>query len=183
MNKERKKKCPSTSKKDGSEICPTCALREEKDYSYHNAQAVLDKVEEKIAYLKTQYRGAKFRMDDVYDVYDELSIFDSWTDELGISRLEDMRKFLREAIKLGYTGYVCFKVGISGCSNGMWAYKKESIDGYCPDGPTLYKSFTPDYEYWSVMDDDKDYLPREEYNKLKTIKMLEDFMKEVGLYE
>lgn len=171
---------PIISKKDGSEICPTCAMKEEKDYSYHNAQAVLDKVEEKIAYLKTQYRGAKFRMDDVYD---ELSIFDWWTDELGISRLEDMRKFLREAIKLGYTGYVCFKVGMSGCANGMWAHKKESTDGYSPDGPTLYKSFTPDYEYWSVMDDDKDYLPREEYNKLKTIKMLEDFMKEVGLYE
>ena len=117
------------------------------------------------------------------DVYDELSIFDWWTDKLGISRLEDMRKFLREAIKLGYTGYVCFKVGMSGCANGMWAHKKESTDGYSPDGPTLYKSFTPDYEYWSVMDDDKDYLPREEYNKLKTIKMLEDFMKEVGLYE
>lgn len=152
----------------------------EKDYRVYNAGEVLLQVEEKIAYLKTQYKGAKYRMRDVYE---ELSIFDWWTEELGISRLEDMRKFLREAIKLGYTGYVCFKVGMSGCANGMWAHKNQSTDGYSPNGPYLYKSFTPAYEYWSLGDDDKEIVPRDKYDMLKNIKMLEEFMKENGLYE
>ena len=152
-----------------------------KDYRMYNAGEVLLQVEEKIAYLKSQYKGAKYRMRDVYE---ELSIFDWWTEELGISRLEDMRKFLREAIKLGFNGYVCFKVGMSGCANGMWAHKNQTTDGYSPDGPCLYKSFTPSYEYWSINPDGNGFLPGDdEYDKLKTIKQLEDFMKEEGLYE
>ena len=172
---------PALSRKDNkTEICPRCGVKEAMDYADKNAEAVLAKVEKRIEQLEHMYKGAKF---STRELSDELSIFDWWTEEIGISRLKDMRKFLKEAIKLGYTGYVCFKVGMSGCANGMWAHKKQSIDGYSPDGGYLYKSFTPDYEYWSVGDDDKEYIPREKYDMLKNTKMLEAFMKEVGLYE
>lgn len=161
----------------------------DRKYSYKNAKPVLEVVEAYIEELEEKRDKAQFswqRRQSLYirDVCDELSIFDWWKDNLSLGNLLDMRKFLREAIKLGYTGYVCFKVGVNGCANGMWASKEESIDGYSPDGPTLYKSFTPGYEYWSINPDGKGFLPdRDEYDKLKNIKMLEQYMKENGLYE
>ena len=89
-----------------------------------------------------------FKMDAVYS---ELSIFDWWKDTLSKSQLKKMAKFLKEAIKLGFTGYVCFKVGATGCSNGMWAHKELSTDGYSPkEGACLYHSFTPDYNEYEV---------------------------------
>lgn len=89
-----------------------------------------------------------------------------------------MRKLLKEAIKLGYTGYVCFKVGAAGCANGMWAYKEESTTGYAPDGECLYKSFTPSYCYWSVKTVSGEWLPEgdDDYDPIKTIKQLESFV-------
>lgn len=161
----------------------------DRTYSYRNAKPVLEVVEAYIKELQEKRDQAQFswqRRQSLYirEVYDELSIFDWWRDNLSLNNLIDMRKFLREAIKLGYTGYVCFKVGATGCANGMWAAKEESKDGYSPDGPTLYKSFTPAYEYWSINPDGKGFLPdRDEYDKLKNIKMLEQYMKENGLYE
>lgn len=110
-------------------------------------------------------------------VYDELSIFDWWPKRLTVSHMKQMRSFLKEAIKLGYTGYVCFKVGASGCANGMWAHKAETTDGYSPKGDAIYRSFTPDYTYWSYCKDEK-WLPegytRGTYDALKTAKMLEE---------
>ena len=114
-------------------------------YTKYNAENVLIEVEKKINELTR--KGGTFR---IIDVCDELSIFDWWPETIGKSRLKDMRKFLKEAIKLGFTGYVCFKVGASGCANGMWAHKESSTNGFSPDGPCLYKSFTPDYNYWDV---------------------------------
>ena len=94
---------------------------------------------------KTRY---VFKMDAVYE---ELSIFDWWNDTLSMSQLKKMKKFLKEAIKLGFTGYVCFKVGATGCSNGMWAHKELSTDGCSPkEGACLYHSFTPDYNEYEV---------------------------------
>jgi hypothetical protein len=92
--------------------------------------------------------------------------------------MKQMRAFLREAIKLGYTGYVCFKVGASGCANGMWAHKEEGkVEGkdvYSPDGDAIYRSFTPDYTYWAFCKDNK-WLPSDNaYDSLKTAKMLEE---------
>jgi hypothetical protein len=142
-----------------------------------NAQQVLNKVEELIAIGKT------CRIDDVYK---DLSIFDWWTDKLSVSRLKDMRRFLKIAIKYGYTGYVCFKVGVTGCANGMWAHKKESEDGYSPDGDCLYKSFTPAYNYWQVRIGE-DWLPGNGgYDSIKTVRDFEEYMKylkEVGANE
>ena len=83
-------------------------------------------------------------------VYDELSIFDWWPETLSVSNLKQMKAFLETAIKLGYKGYVCFKVGASGCANGMWAHKNESTDGYSPEGEFLYRSFTPEYTAWDA---------------------------------
>lgn len=80
----------------------------------------------------------------------QLSIFDWFVYELSQTRLKEMRSFLKTAIKLGYTGYVCFKVGATGCANGMWAYKALSENGYSPDGECLYRSFTPAYTSWDA---------------------------------
>lgn len=86
----------------------------------------------------------------MWEVYDDLSIFDWFTDTLSKSRLRQMASFLRVAHKFGYDGYVCFKVGCSGTANGMWAYKAESTTGYSPDGEYLYHSFTPEYNEYAV---------------------------------
>ena len=86
----------------------------------------------------------------IFDVCNELSIFDWWNDMLSRSQLLQMKSFLATAEKLGYNGYVCFKVGASGCANGMWAHKQESETGYSPEGEFLYRSFTPDYLNWDA---------------------------------
>lgn len=86
----------------------------------------------------------------IYDVCDKLSIFDWWNEYLSVSQLKEMRKFLETAITMGYTGYVCFKVGAKYCANGMWAHKKESEDGYSPDGECLYHSFVSGANDWDI---------------------------------
>ena len=82
----------------------------------YNAKTVLNKLEAMIE------RGFSR---DIRQVYDDLSIFDWWPKKLTITHMKQMRTFLREAIKLGYDGYVCFKVGASGCANGMWAHNED----------------------------------------------------------
>lgn len=106
-----------------------------------NAEQVLENLEKLIQDGKTVF---------IDDVYEDLSIFDWFPEKLPLYRLREMKQFLKEAIKLGFTGHVCFKVGASGCANGMWAHKAESANGCAPDGDCLYRSFTPDYTYWSV---------------------------------
>ena len=125
-----------------------------------NAKTVLSKVEAMIE------RGCAR---EIRQVCNELSIFDWWPEMLTISHMKQMRTFLKAAIKLGYTSNVSFKVGASGCANGMWAYKeKNGVDGDC-----LYRSFTPDYTYYSFNKNGK-WLPEgNDYDSLKTIKMLE----------
>ena len=134
----------------------------------YNAKKVLNKLEAMIE------RGCSR---EIRQVYDDLSIFDWWPERLTITHMKQMRTFLKEAIKLGYDGYVCFKVGASGCANGMWAYKEDGKeDGgsvYSPDGDLIYRSFTPDYTYWSFKKDDKWMPDNEDYNSLKTIKQFE----------
>ena len=83
-------------------------------------------------------------------IYDDCNIFDWWSDTLSLSQLKSMRSFLKTAIKLGFTGYVCFKVGAAGCAHGMWAHKNESTDGYSPKGDFLYHSFRAEDCYWDV---------------------------------
>ena len=134
----------------------------------YNAEVVLTKLERMIE------RGCSR---NIRDVYDELSIFDWWPERLTITHMKQMRTFLKEAIKLGYKGYVCFKVGASGCANGMWAHKAEGkvegSDVYSPDGDAIYRSFTPDYTYYSVRHNDS-WLPGDnEYDSIKTTKQLE----------
>lgn len=101
--------------------------------------------------IRYRYVNKKWR---IAEVYNDLGIFDWWNEYLSVSQLRQMRDFLKAAIKRGFTGYVCFKVGATGCANGMWAYTKESTAGYSPDGCfVLYHSFTPEYSYWSVCDE------------------------------
>ena len=89
----------------------------------------------------------KFR---IREVCDEFGIFDWWNDGLSISQLKQMQKFLKNAIELGFTGYVCFKVGAAGCSHGMWAHVKESTTGYSPDGDCLFHSFRSGDNYYDI---------------------------------
>lgn len=116
-----------------------------------NAKEVLANVVEMIAegeeYNAQNKRKRRWR---IYSVCEELSIFDWWNDYLSVSQLKEMRKFLETAITMGYTGYVCFKVGAKYCANGMWAHKKESEDGYSPDGECLYHSFVSGANDWDV---------------------------------
>lgn len=150
------------------------------DKQRNTAAEVLKRVEE---YLDKPQR--KF---SISSVCNDLSIFDWWPEYLSKSKLQEMRQFLKEAIKLGYTGYVCFKVGAKGCANGMWAHTElETDEGYSPSHcPTLYRSFTPAYRYWDITDkdgnwefegkykDDEDR--RQNYDRLKTIQQLEAFI-------
>jgi len=147
-----------------------------------NAQEVLRTVEVKIGEIEAVkelgFRSAYHTRLKINNVCSELSIFDWWNGYLSLAQLKDMKKFLKEAIKLGYTGYVCFKVGATGCANGMWAHKKESETGYSPDGECLYKSFTPSYNYWRVKTAEGNWIPsNDEYDSVKTIKQLEDLLK------
>lgn len=139
-------------------------------YEDYNAKPVLERLEKMIE------RGCSVPINLVYD---DLSIFDWWPERLTVTHMKQMRAFLKEAIKLGYTGYVCFKVGASGCANGMWASTEQTTTGYSPNtGKTLYRSFTPDYTYWSVnLDNGEGFLPKgENWNYLKTAKRLEAFI-------
>ena len=159
-------------------------------YSDKNARAVLDKVEDRIAILEEQraihteryghpLRHYSFPMRTVYA---ELSIFDWWVDELSLTRLKEMRRFLKLAIYLGYTGYVCFKVGVTGCANGMWAHTKESENGYSPkDCDFLYRSFTPEYTYYDIeYADGTDLHSRAQlaYDAIKTERTLREVLRE-----
>ena len=146
------------------------------EYANRNAQPVLEQVEHYLDHIDEQ-RGRKYRISKVYE---PLSIFDWWPDYLSATKLNDMRKFLRTAIRHGYTGYVCFKVGASGCANGMWAHQEESTTGYSPKGEFLYKSFTPDYECWSVKDADGNFWPGEdEWKSVNTIKQLDELLDKI----
>ena len=161
---------------------------------YNTAAQVLERVEERIAWFEDNpYRRLR-----ISDCYEEFSIFDWWTEYLTKSKLYEMRQFLKEAIKLGYEGYVCFKVDATGCAdgcandcaNGMWAHTElETDDGYSPNGcPTLYRSFIPAYCYWDVTDREgnwdwkgkyqNDTDRRQNYDKIKTIKQLEAYIEE-----
>lgn len=120
------------------------------------AVSVLANVEKLIEELEAKKKRSSYGIYSVRirDVYDDLSIFDWWKDTLSLSNLKDMRTFLKKAIEFGFTGYVCFKVGVTGCANGMWANTEKSTDGYSPSGcRTLYKSFTPAYNVWDVSDE------------------------------
>ena len=142
-----------------------------KDYTMYNANNVLHNLEKLICDGRTV---------EICDVCDELSIFDWWPETLSVSRMKQMQSFLKNAIRLGFTGYVCFKVGASGCTNGMWAHKESSTNGFSPDGNVLYRSFTPDYTYWSANINDN-WIPDidgESYGSCKTIEELEKLLKE-----
>ena len=151
-----------------------------KDYKQYNAEAVLNEVNNLINNYEKDADKAHFWSErptgyKMEKVCNRLSIFDWWVNYLSLSKLKDMKKFLEVAISLGYKGYVCFKVGATGCSNGMWAHKEESTNGYSPDGDCIYKSFTPAYNYWQIKKDGKWYPDRDDnYDSIKTIKGIKD---------
>lgn len=142
-----------------------------------NAREVLANVEEYIDLIEIN-RGKKLKLRAIYS---DLSIFDWWNDTLCMTQLILMANFLNEAIKLGFDKYVCFKVGASGCSHGMWACTDEGITderGYThsPDtGKVLFHSFRNGDNYYAYsLDGGKTYYPNlnEEYG-IRTDKELE----------
>ena len=94
----------------------------------------------------------------ISDVFEKLGIFDWWNENLSMTQLKQMKSFLEKAISLGFTGYVCFKVGASGCSHGMWACKNESTTGYSPDGACLFHSFRNGDNYWGYCDENNKWV-------------------------
>lgn len=109
------------------------------------------------------------------DVCERLSIFDWWREHLSVTAMKEMRTFLNTAHKMGFNGYVCFKVGAEGCASGMWAYTEESTDGYSPnDCDFLYRSFQCKNNYWDVIFEDgsqlTDDMPR--YDSIRTARQL-----------
>lgn len=150
-------------------------------YERLNAKEVLKNLEERIEELKNApFKNCFY----ITTVCNELNIFDWFQNTIALNKLMDMKKFLKESIKLGFDGYVCFKVGSTGCANGMWAHKENSTDGYSPSGDYIYKSFTPDYNCWQIRINDITYPSRqtnEEFNKCKTIKQFENYIAENNL--
>lgn len=135
------------------------------NYSNKNAEVILKAVENCISeleqandsgyksmnYDRMQWKGfSSKKVFKISAVCEELSIFDWWNETLSLSQLKQMRTFLKQAVKLGFTGYVCFKVGATGCSHGMWAHKDESVDGYSPDGDCLHHSFRAGDNYFNM---------------------------------
>lgn len=100
-------------------------------------------------FSRMTWKGCK-RVFKISAVYNECGIFDWWNENLSISQLKQMRSFLKQAIKLGFNGYVCFKVGAKYCSHGMWAHKEESSDGYSPEGDVLFHSFRSGDNYYDM---------------------------------
>lgn len=155
------------------------------NYSNKNAAAVLTQVQAHIAELElvkgTRYYeldGSRFarrgwgehetKQFKISAVCDELSIFDWWNETLSMGQLKQMETFLKQAIKLGFEGYVCFKVGARGCSHGMWAHKEESTTGYSPDGDVLFHSFRSGDNYFDMKLNGKwmrDILPGRDENE------------------
>ena len=100
-------------------------------------------------YCRISWRDKRYAF-RIRSVYDDYGIFDWWMETLSVNQLKQMETFLKQAINLGFTGYVCFNVGMVGCTNGMWAYKKESSDGYSPDGDFLYHTFVSDENVFAL---------------------------------
>ena len=119
---------------------------------YANLTRLIAEAEEK----KT--RNYRWKGYDISSVCDKLSIFDWWNKNLSLSQMKQMQKFLNTAEALGYTGYVCFKVGAAGCSHGMWAHKNESENGFSPDGEVLFHSFRNGDNYWDCLLPDGDWM-------------------------
>lgn len=143
-------------------------------YENKNAAAVLEQVKACIAELEEasqqycindwnrmqHYGYGTKKVFKTVAVCEELSIFDWWNETLSMNQLKKMQEFLDKAIKLGFTGYVCFKVGAAGCANGMWAHKEESTDGYSPnEGGCLFRGFRSDtYNEWDAELEDGTWL-------------------------
>lgn len=90
------------------------------------------------------------------DVYNSVGIFDWWKNTLSKADLENMLRFLNTAEKYGFTGKVGFKVGVTGCANGMWATRTDDPDS--KDKAFLYRSFTTDYTNWDAMTRDGKFI-------------------------
>lgn len=122
-------------------------------------QEILNNVNRKIMAVEAINKTWGLKRLNIRDVYEELSIFDWWNETMSLTQLKQMKKFLETAIKMGFTGYACFKVGAKYCTHGMWAYTAESTDGYSPkEGTVLFHSFRSGDNYWDARNEDGKWL-------------------------
>lgn len=128
---------------------------ENKNYSMYNAEHIRDLLKKHIEEMterkeKFSCRGRWYsytyrptiRIDDVYK---ELSIFDWWKHELSLQNVKDMYNFVNKAIKLGFKGYVCFKVGATGCARIAEEFCNSNFNNPNRD---LYTCLTEYLEYY-----------------------------------
>jgi hypothetical protein len=148
-----------------------------------NAREVLANAERLRRDAENELRDNPYLKGKAYyirDVCHDLSIFDWWHDRLSISQLKQIEGFLKTAIRMGYDGYVCFKVGAEGCASGMWAYKVGSLDGRSPDDAEfIYRSFQSRHNYWEHYTADGQSLARRKglaYGEIRTPKELRKVM-------
>jgi len=131
----------------------------------NNVKALISDLEDAIktgkrdSRIRDTGRSYKSRAYSVRDICDEVGIVGWCHNTVSLSQLKQMKSFLTTAIKLGYTGYVCFVVGDSVRSynsHGMWAYKEnEAPDRYSDrKGAVLFHSFRSGDNYWDACDDD-----------------------------
>lgn len=134
---------------------------------YPTTATVMERLYEYIEEDKNYYSRLNKHMRIPIDTcYKGLSVFDWFKNNLTRTDLNNMLDFCSLAAALGFNGYVCFKVGASGCANGMWAHKELSTDGFSPKGDFIYRSFTPDETYYAIKDGGTIY-PEEPYNAWK----------------
>lgn len=150
-----------------------------------NAREVLANAERMRKDAEAELRDNPYLKGRAYyisDVCHDLSIFDWWHDRLSISQLKQMEGFLKAAIRMGYDGYACFKVGAEGCASGMWAYKVMSLDGRSPDDAEfIYRSFQARHNYWEHYTADGQSIARRrglKYGEIKTPNQLRKMMAE-----
>lgn len=157
-------------------------LESEKDERINRVIAESKKYTYSSWYRNISLNRAKRTSVRIADVCDELSIFDWWSNFISLSQLKQMRSFLKTAERLGYNGYVCFKVGSVGCANGMWAHKEESTNGYSPDGACLYHSFVSNRNYWDCCNDDEIWMGANDLNEYGHRNRWQFTLKEVKEY-
>ncbi len=132
-----------------------------------NQYPTVDSVIANLEVLIKNYR----RPVSIRTVCNELSIFDWWPENLNLTHMKQMLGFAKFAKQIGFNGYICFKVGASGCANGMWAHRELSTNGYSPDTPNyLYRSFTPDYTEWVLEDNGQTFKADSKSDLLKALR-------------
>lgn len=106
-------------------------------------------------YYKKHNGKIKWYLDSL-KICEDLSIWKYQDRIMTVSKLKEMKKFLENAIKLGFTGHAFFLVGKKGYGHGMWVYK--NYHPYNKINECLYHSFVNGKNYYNYIDKEGKYL-------------------------